>query len=94
MALVFLRKVPKRQYPDYYELIKQPIAMDDIKKKLDHEDYISLEAVRSDFELMFNNAKQYNQTDSFIYQDAKELMVRFALAQGRHPALCISCTVE
>lgn len=86
MAFVFLRKVPKRQYPDYYELIKQPIAMDDIKKKLDHEEYISLEAVRSDFELMFNNAKQYNQTDSFIYQDAKELMVSFAFEYCTHIA--------
>lgn len=83
MATVFLRKVPKRQYPQYYEIIEQPIAMDDIKKKLDHGDYVSLEAVRSDFELMFNNAKQFNATDSYIYQDAKELMVSLVIEQGR-----------
>jgi len=29
-----------------------------------------------DVELMFNNAKQYNEDDSIIYQDAVDLMVR------------------
>ncbi|KAF8971682.1 Bromodomain-containing protein [Flammula alnicola] len=74
LSTVFLRKPSKRQYPDYYALIKQPIALDDIKKKLDHSDYPSLEAVKSDFELLFANARQYNQTESIIFQDAKELM--------------------
>ncbi|KJA28510.1 hypothetical protein HYPSUDRAFT_128999 [Hypholoma sublateritium FD-334 SS-4] len=69
----FMRKVSKRDYPDYYELIKQPIALEDIKKKLDHHEYPSLQTVRNDFELLFANAKQYNQTESAIFQDAKEL---------------------
>jgi len=29
-----------------------------------------------DVELMFNNAKQYNEDDSIIYQDAVDLMVK------------------
>jgi hypothetical protein len=75
LSIDFLRKPPKRLYPDYYELINHPIALDDIKKQLDTGGYSSLEAVKNDFELCFSNAKQYNQTESIIFQDAKELLV-------------------
>lgn len=57
-------------------LIKQPIALDDIKKQIDLGEYSSLEAVKDDLELIFSNAKQYNLTESEIFQDAKELLVR------------------
>lgn len=57
-------------------LIKQPIALDDIKKQIDLGEYSSLEAVKDDLELVFTNAKQYNLTESAIFQDAKELLVR------------------
>lgn len=36
-----------------------------------------MEEVKNDFELCFSNAKQYNQTDSIIFQDAKELLVSY-----------------
>ena len=75
LSFDFLRKPSKRLYPDYYELIKHPIALDDIKKQLDTGGYTSLDAVKDDFELCFSNAKQYNQTESIIFQDAKELLV-------------------
>lgn len=71
----FLRKPSKRLYADYYMIIKQPIALDDIKKKIDNGGYASLEEVRQDFELCFTNAKQYNMKDSPIWKDAKELLV-------------------
>ncbi|KAF9486466.1 Bromodomain-containing protein [Pholiota conissans] len=70
----FLHRPPKRLYPDYYELIKQPIALDDIKRKLDHHNYSSLQDVKNDFELLVANAKQYNLAESAIVQDAKELL--------------------
>lgn len=57
-------------------LIKQPIALDDVKKQMDLGEYSSLEAVKDDLELIFANAKQYNLTESEIFQDAKELLVR------------------
>lgn len=89
-----MRKVSKRDYPDYYELIKQPIALEDIKKKLDHHEYPSLQTVRNDFELLFANAKQYNQTESAIFQDAKELWVRLSLLQMWISAFAISATTS
>ena len=76
MSPIFMRKPPKRQYPDYYVLIKQPIALDDIKSKIEKGGYPTLEDVRQDFELCFNNAKQYNLKESEIWKDAKDLLVR------------------
>ncbi|KAF5385065.1 hypothetical protein D9615_001251 [Tricholomella constricta] len=74
LSLDFLRRPPKRLYPDYYKLISQPIALDDIKKQLENGGYPTLEAVRQDFELCFNNAKQYNMKESDIWRDAKDLL--------------------
>ncbi|KAK0481744.1 RSC complex protein [Armillaria novae-zelandiae] len=73
LSALFLTKPLKRQYPDYFELIKQPIALDDIKKKLNSHAYPNLEAVKLDFDLCFNNAKHYNHPESIIWQDAKDL---------------------
>ncbi|KAF9015712.1 hypothetical protein BDQ17DRAFT_1230001 [Cyathus striatus] len=74
ISLDFLRKPSKRQYPDYYQLIRQPIALDDIKKQIENGAYLSMEALKQDFELCFNNAKQYNMKDSVIWKDAKDLL--------------------
>ncbi|KAI6047902.1 RSC complex protein [Pisolithus marmoratus] len=71
----FMRLPPKRQYPDYFIVITQPICLDDIKKKIDDGRYPSLDHVRQDFELCFTNAKRYNMKDSPIWLDAKFLLV-------------------
>ncbi|KAF9531902.1 Bromodomain-containing protein [Crepidotus variabilis] len=74
LAEPFLKKPPKKIYPNYYVLIENPIALEDIKKRLDNGSYASLEAVQADFELMFANAKQFNLPESDIYLDAKDLL--------------------
>jgi hypothetical protein len=70
-----MRRPPKRLYPDYYQFIQRPIALDDIKKGLDTGTYLSLEHVKQDFELCFSNAKRYNVKESEIWKDAKFLNV-------------------
>ncbi|KAJ7459096.1 RSC complex protein [Mycena galericulata] len=70
----FVRKPSKKLYPDYYTYIQHPIALEDIKKQLDTNVYPTLEAVRQDFELCFENAKNYNMKDSDIWKDAKDLL--------------------
>jgi hypothetical protein len=72
-----MRLPSKRQYPDYYDVIKQPIALEDIKTRLDGHKYTSLEDVRTDFELCFKNARRYNVRESQIWRDAKTLQVGF-----------------
>ena len=75
IALDFLRLPSKRQFPDYYQVIKKPIALEDIQKQLEDLEYSSLEELREDFETCFKNAKKYNVRESVIWKDAKSLQV-------------------
>ena len=75
LSVDFLRLPNKRTYPDYYTVIKKPIALDKIKAHLDASQYPSLIAVKNDLEQCFRNAKRYNLKDSQIFNDAKFLHV-------------------
>ncbi|EFP77835.1 uncharacterized protein PGTG_03791 [Puccinia graminis f. sp. tritici CRL 75-36-700-3] len=52
-------------YPDYYQFIKHPIALNLIKSQLDseHNPYLSFDKLLSDLKLVFSNAKKYNVGD-------------------------------
>ena len=70
-----MRLPSKRQYADYYNLIKRPISLDEIKAQLDSDAYPSLDGVKRDFDTCFRNAKKYNMKESQIWKDAKTLHV-------------------
>ncbi|CAG9794762.1 unnamed protein product [Diatraea saccharalis] len=70
LALIFMKLPNKIEYPDYYELIKNPIDMEKIAHKLKNNAYNSVNELASDFILMFDNACKYNEPDSQIYKDA------------------------
>lgn len=72
-VLAFERLPDKTQNPGYYLEIKEPIAVDLIKRKVKRKKYQSLEYFMKDMEVMFTNAMQYNEDESDIYKDAKEL---------------------
>ncbi|BFZ55978.1 hypothetical protein PYCC9005_003019 [Savitreella phatthalungensis] len=69
----FMKLPSKRAFPDYYEIIKQPIAMDMIRKSLKRGEYEDLEAVKSDLLLMARNAQEYNDKASFLYAAAQQI---------------------
>lgn len=50
MSDAFMRLPSKRQYPDYYVMIKKPMSLDIIKEQLDAGEYHTLDVVRQDFE--------------------------------------------
>ena len=64
---------PRQLYPDYYEVIKQPIAMATIRKRITANTYKLATDYRADWRLMFNNARTYNQEGSWVYIDAIEM---------------------
>lgn len=69
-------KLPdKAAYPDYYMEIKEPMAIDLIKRKSKRKKYNSVDHFMRDMDVMFNNAKSYNQPDSQLYKDAEDLQV-------------------
>ena len=59
--------------PEYYAEIKEPMAFDVLKRKLKRKKYQSLEQFMRDVDLMFDNAKAYNQDESEIHKDAVDL---------------------
>ncbi|KDN52576.1 Bromodomain-containing protein, partial [Tilletiaria anomala UBC 951] len=68
--------LPSRElYPDYYQIIKRPIAFEEIVDKLHERSYKSLDELKHDCETICNNAKRYNLRDSTIWVLAKRLHV-------------------
>uniref|UniRef100_H3DB75 Protein polybromo-1 n=1 Tax=Tetraodon nigroviridis TaxID=99883 RepID=H3DB75_TETNG len=63
----------RREYPDYYQQIKQPISLQQIRGKMKNGEYESLEQIDADLSLMFENAKRYNMPNSSIYKRAFRL---------------------
>ncbi|XP_078804069.1 protein polybromo-1 isoform X3 [Oryzias latipes] len=69
----FLQLPSRKDYPDYYHQISQPICLQQIKSKMKNNEYASVEHVDSDLTLMFENAKRYNVPHSSIYKRALKL---------------------
>lgn len=67
--------VSKKEYPVYYTMIKKPISMNMIKKRINSTYYRTIAQFREDFYLMFNNARTFNEEGSFVYEDANEMQV-------------------
>lgn len=67
-------KLPdKTAMVDYYQTIKNPIALDNIKRKAKRKKYRKVDELLDDINQMFDNAKIYNEDDSAVYQSAVEL---------------------
>ena len=74
LLVVPFEKLPdKVAVPDYYQTITQPIALDQIKKKAKRKKYQNVDHVLADIDLMFQNAKLYNEDDSDVYKAAVDL---------------------
>lgn len=77
LAQIFIDKPPRAIYPDYYQLIPQPIALKQILTKLKKADYTHFENVEQDFALLCHNARTYNLDTSPVYADAELLRREF-----------------
>ncbi|CAJ0944334.1 unnamed protein product [Ranitomeya imitator] len=60
----FMRLVSKIQVPDYFDIIKTPIALNIIREKVNKCEYKSASEFVADIELMFSNCFEYNNIDS------------------------------
>ncbi|GAA5820365.1 hypothetical protein JCM10212_003933 [Sporobolomyces blumeae] len=73
----------KRDYADYYLLIRNPISLKEIRKKVDKGLYPDTNAFAADLYLMFQNAMTYNDEQSIVYQDAILLRQTFDAAYAK-----------
>ncbi|GAC97069.1 ATP dependent chromatin remodeling factor [Pseudozyma hubeiensis SY62] len=76
-CLLFLDVPKKSDYPDYHVIIEKPIAMRQIKRRIDNRTFRRVDTCRDEFHLMVRNAKTYNQEGSWVYNDAVELQKAF-----------------
>lgn len=81
---IFLELPDRTDYADYYETIKDPIALDIILQRINSPYYSTWQECAKDFYLMFQNAMTYNEEGSFVYLDAVALQNVFNSAVQQH----------
>jgi ATP-dependent helicase STH1/SNF2 len=73
---LFLELPSRKEYPTYYLEIANPISLAEITFKIKRRSYSALSARKAlnqfsdDVQLMFRNARQFNQEGSYVYNDA------------------------
>lgn len=73
-AWPFKEPVDAREVPDYYDIIKDPIDLRTISRRLDSEQYfITLDMFVADMKRMFSNARTYNSPDTIYYKCTNRL---------------------
>merc|ERR1712045_969147 len=77
-------KLPSRkELPDYYEVIRKPVDIAKIQKRIDDDKYEDMDALEKDFMLMCKNTQQYNEDGSLIFEDSIVLQSVFTNARER-----------
>lgn len=72
-AAAFLRPVAKKECPRYYQVIKEPKFLGQIRRALAAGEYASTGQLLDDVALVAANAKQFNQPERFEYRLGDEL---------------------
>lgn len=70
---IFMCLPSRKDFPEYFEIIKRPISMYEIRKRIENGVYQSVEPCLNDFRLMFDNCRTFNEDGSMIFQDAVRL---------------------
>ncbi|XP_043929478.1 bromodomain adjacent to zinc finger domain protein 1A-like [Protopterus annectens] len=85
----FMKLVSKAQVPDYYDIVKNPIALSVIREKMNNCKYKLASEFISDVELMFANCFEYNHIETSEAQAGLRLRDYFH-SQLQYPGLHIS----
>lgn len=63
---MFMDKPSRKEWPDYYKRILEPIDMRTIERKIKGDKYRKIEDLLEDFYLMFENARYFNEPGSQV----------------------------
>lgn len=69
----FIELPSRKLYPDYYQLITQPVSINSIRKNLKSGKIKNFESFKDSLGKIFTNAKFYNEEGSSVYEDAVAL---------------------
>jgi len=76
-AWPFQEPVDEKLYPDYYDLIKNPMDVQTIKNKIKNKEYKNKEEFSYDCRLIFDNCEFFNEDDSSIGESGHKLRAFF-----------------
>ncbi|GAV81026.1 Bromodomain domain-containing protein/Acetyltransf_7 domain-containing protein [Cephalotus follicularis] len=77
-AWPFKEPVDAREVPDYYDIIKDPMDLKTMSKRVESEQYyVTFEMFVADVKRMFANARTYNSPDTIYYKCATRLEAHF-----------------
>ncbi|CAH2352316.1 nuclear protein Sth1p/NPS1 [[Candida] railenensis] len=68
---IFLDLPSRKVYPDYYQIIKKAVSINQLRKKLKQDKIESYEQLLDELKIMVANAKTYNESGSWVYNDAE-----------------------
>ncbi|KAL2444790.1 hypothetical protein ABEF95_017259 [Exophiala dermatitidis] len=72
-AINFEERVSKKDYPDYYKVIKKPTSISDVRALVESDAIPDWDTLAKEVRLIWDNAKEYNQEGSDIYIMAEKL---------------------
>lgn len=84
IATAFLDLPDPDEYPDYYENIAMPLSLNNIEEKLLGGQYDNMEKLESDLKRMVQNAKDYNDSKSSIFEDAERIRKALSNFMPKH----------
>jgi histone acetyltransferase len=77
-AWPFKDPVDARDVPDYYDIIKDPMDLKTMSKRVESEQYyVTFEMFVADVKRMFANARTYNSPETIYYKCATRLEAHF-----------------
>ncbi|KAL2510753.1 Histone acetyltransferase GCN5 [Abeliophyllum distichum] len=77
-AWPFKEPVDARDVPDYYDIVKNPMDLKTLSKRVESEQYyVSLDMFVADVRRMFANARTYNSPDTIYYKCSTRLEAHF-----------------
>ncbi|KAL4711897.1 hypothetical protein ACJJTC_006066 [Scirpophaga incertulas] len=65
---IFTEPVDLNEVPDYSSVVKHPMDLSTMGKKLDRGEYNTIDDVEADFQLMIENCLTYNNKDTVFYK--------------------------
>jgi hypothetical protein len=72
--------------PDYFDIIKEPMALAEVKRKLVGNEYDTVQSWERDVNLIWTNAKAYNGDDTLFTHMAMEAQLWFTQKMKRFPS--------
>ncbi|XP_066501234.1 bromodomain-containing protein 3a isoform X3 [Hoplias malabaricus] len=78
---------------DYHDIIKHPMDLSTVKKKMDSREYQDAQSFASDVRLMFSNCYKYNPPDHEVVAMARKLQDVFEMRFAKMPDEPVEVTV-